>query len=411
MAFQPTSFGSRQARPNGMLGYDLQNTLTGNTVEQQNKITQANNLAQFDAQERLLAAQGVKTNPARRVGYEAGSAFFKPFADKFFPSDDLKNAQANEKIQLEMNELITDDMTQTERLTVMGNHLMKSGNPQQGFKMLQLASSIKDGNAPLSSAGKAAYDLGLAKGTPEYTKFVQEYALKTDAPTIQGVRVKAYGKKYEDTLKNSDEASIKIKKLDMMYSLVNDPKFGAETGFGKYISKNYAPILSDLGFKEYTDEATFNQSFDAVKEGLLADILNLATGPQTDSDAQRARKALAGLGNTPAANKFIVGFSLGINKAQIEKQEFIDDWLDENDSSGGDMKGAFQAYKKFEKGKPTAIDFYKPKGAAVPTFYWEYEARILEQNPNQTKESIQKSWTSAKKSAFSGLKPSSKTAK
>ena len=381
--------------------FRMPNTLIGNSVRQATAAQEAQTKLDNQNFSKMLAAQGKEDTIGRQIGYDAGSAFFRPIVNKLFPSDEMKLAQENETIQAGFSELLTDDMTQKQRLETIGGYLLKNNRAQEGMQFLQLASSIKDeGNAPLSAAGKVAYDLGKRKGDPDYKETIMAYVNK-DQPKIQDIRGKAYGDRYNDTLQKSGEADIKLKKLDMMYELVNSPDFGKTTGFSKIFSEKYAPILAEFGISDYVDQATFNQSFSSVKEQLLADTLNLATGPQTDSDADRARKALAGLGNTQEANQFIVGFASGIAKAQIEKQEFIDDWLDENEGKGVDMKDAFKAYKTYEKSKPTAIDFYKPKGKAVPTFYWEFERNAIASNPNLTKENVATAWKAAKTKSFS----------
>lgn len=183
-----------------------------------------------------------------------------------------------------------------------------------------------------------------------------------------------------------------------MYELVTDEKFGQDTGFKNYFSNVYSNLLGDMEIGDYKDRATFNQSFNSIQTTLLNEILQNATGPQTDEDAKRAKQALASLTNTSDANRFIVAFSTGLAKAQIEKQDFLDQWIDDNPDAK-DLSGAFKAYKEHEKSKPTAVDSYKPKNAAVPIFYWEFERNARKKGDFKT-EDIHKAWKQAKEKSY-----------
>ena len=86
------------------------------------------------------------------------------------------------------------------------------------------------------------------------------------------------------------------------------PLAGLKTGWGTEAKGYAASVLSSLGIGGKNAElfATNVQRFQNAAMGQLKTSLDAAKGPQTEGDAQRASKLFAQLGNTPAANAFIL---------------------------------------------------------------------------------------------------------
>jgi len=375
----------------------IRQSFFGLTPEQQEQVDYEQ--AQINNRMQAMAMTGSNrpTSLGRDLGFEVGEGFFKPFQKKFLPSKADKQAQENVDLQRELDQKLASmpDASAQDKLLEVGNFLIKNGRSADGLKILQSAGA---NNVKRSSAAIMASEQGLEEGTDAYNKFIRQVALKTDAPPVTGARAKLYDKKYQSSGEASDKASTKLQQLNQMYELVTDEKFGQDTGFKNHFSNVYSNLLGQIGIGDYEDRATFNQAFESIQTTLLNEILQNATGPQTDEDAKRARQALASLTNTSDSNRFIVAFSSGLAKAQIEKQDFLDKWIDDNPDAK-DLSGAFKAYKKYEKSKPTAIDSYKPKGAVVPIFYWEFE-KNAEKAGNYKKEDIHKAWKQAKANSY-----------
>jgi hypothetical protein len=375
----------------------IRQSFFGLTPEEQERVDYQQ--AQINNRMQAMAMTGSNrpTSLGRDLGFEVSEGFFKPFQKEFLPSKADKQAQENVDLQRELDQKLASmpDASEQDKLLEVGNFLIKKGRSADGLKILQSAGANK---VKRSSAAIMASEQGLEEGTDDYKKFIRQVALKTDAPQVKGARAELFNKRYMDSGKAADVAGIKLQQLDQMYELVTDEKFGQDTGFKNYFSNAYSNLLGNMKIGDYQDRATFNQSFNSIQTTLLNEILQNATGPQTDEDAKRAKQALASLTNTSDANRFIVAFSSGLAKAQIEKQEFLEQWIDDNPDAK-DLSGAFKAYKKHEKSKPTAIDSYKPKGAAVPIFYWEFERNARKRGDFKT-EDIQKAWKQAKEKSY-----------
>ena len=92
-------------------------------------------------------------------------------------------------------------------------------------------------------------------------------------------------------------------RLDALESLPISEK----TGWGTEAKAKAAEVLVGMGYKgdEAKQLASNSQTFRAIQARQVNDELNIAKGPQTEGDAQRAKTTYASLGNTPQANQFI----------------------------------------------------------------------------------------------------------
>jgi hypothetical protein len=89
---------------------------------------------------------------------------------------------------------------------------------------------------------------------------------------------------------------------------------GFTTGFGTETIGVAASVLAALGVPAAEKYATNSQTFLSEARKVLLDRQLEQKGPQTENDAKRIDESFVRLGNTTAANKFI----LAVAKAQAE---------------------------------------------------------------------------------------------
>jgi|LakMenEpi12Oct12_1017442.scaffolds.fasta_scaffold00620_2 hypothetical protein len=89
---------------------------------------------------------------------------------------------------------------------------------------------------------------------------------------------------------------------------------GFTTGFGTETIGVAASVLASLGVPSAEKYATNSQAFLSAARNVLLDRQLDQKGPQTENDAKRIEESFVRLGNTTAANKFI----LAVAKAQAE---------------------------------------------------------------------------------------------
>jgi len=115
---------------------------------------------------------------------------------------------------------------------------------------------------------------------------------------------------------------------------------GFQTGFGTEVKATAAAFLGALGVKDAENFATNAQTFlKAAMDQVLARQIE-QKGVQTNQDAQRMLQTYADLGNTPAANRFVVALTRAQANQAIEQDEFYRKWVKNNNT----MKGAEDAW-------------------------------------------------------------------
>jgi hypothetical protein len=110
---------------------------------------------------------------------------------------------------------------------------------------------------------------------------------------------------------------------------------GFQTGFGTEVKATAAAFLGALGVKDAENFATNAQTFlKAAMDQVLARQIE-QRGVQTNQDAQRMLQTYADLGNTPAANRFVVALTRAQANQAIEQDDFYRKWKKENDTIQG----------------------------------------------------------------------------
>jgi hypothetical protein len=123
-----------------------------------------------------------------------------------------------------------------------------------------------------------------------------------------------------------------------------------ETGFGTETIAKGASVLAALGVDKAKDFATNSQKFlQAATERVLAAQLE-QKGVQTNQDAQRIEQTGARMGNTKAANEFILDVARAQAERAIAQDKFYRDWL-RDPANKKSLAGAEDAWLESEGNK------------------------------------------------------------
>lgn len=148
---------------------------------------------------------------------------------------------------------------------------------------------------------------------------------------------------------------------------------GFDTGFGTEAKAAGAKVLAALGVADADKYATNAQQFlGNASQAVLQRQLE-QKGPQTEADAQRITQTGAQLGNTKAANRFLIEVAKEQINRDIEQRKFYDDWKKRTGSfqgaedawfSGEGASSLFDrpALKKYVQQEPQGLQPDRRKG-------------------------------------------------
>jgi hypothetical protein len=157
-----------------------------------------------------------------------------------------------------------------------------------------------------------------------------------------------YGKFLVDQFKGvNDAARVAARSLPAIESNLNIIDKGFDTGFGTEAIASGAKVLAALGVKDAEKYATDSQSFLANANAAVLQRQLEQKGPQTESDAQRITATGAQLGNTKAANQFVLNVAKAQLQRDLEQRNFYADWRNKK----GSLEGAEDAWYNGEGGK------------------------------------------------------------
>lgn len=192
--------------------------------------------------------------------------------------------------------------------------------------------------------------------------------------TINQVEGSARMHTNEDFIKNSyrpiqdaaKASQLVSGRLDALESLPISEK----TGWGTEAKAKAAEVLVGMGYKgdEAKQLASNSQTFRAIQARQVNDELNLAKGPQTEGDAQRAKTTYASLGNTPQANQFINDLQRAIIQRKGAEAKFYRDHYDQA-LKDGDLSVMERAWVNSPEANRSVFDspiMSKWSKAAVP---------------------------------------------
>jgi hypothetical protein len=147
---------------------------------------------------------------------------------------------------------------------------------------------------------------------------------------------KEYGKFLVEQFKGvNDSARIAAKSLPAIESNLATLDQGFDTGFGTETIAAGARVLGALGVEKAEDFATNAQTFLASANAAVLQRQLEQKGPQTESDAQRITATGAQLGNTKAANRFVLNVAKAQLQRDIEQRAFYTKWRDKNKTLEG----------------------------------------------------------------------------
>lgn len=165
-----------------------------------------------------------------------------------------------------------------------------------------------------------------------------------------------------------------------------------ETGFGEDFKAQTARIMDGIGISGADEllgaNVTNVQSYNAVAGRLLASYLAKQKGPQTDQDARRIEKTLPNIGNDELANEFIIDSLRAVNKRKIERADFYREFLQSNRT----LEGADQAWYEARKDVPMVSDTVKDPQTGLPMFFYDFQEKFLERNPDASESDAIDQW-------------------
>lgn len=145
-----------------------------------------------------------------------------------------------------------------------------------------------------------------------------------------------YGKllvKDYDAVKAS--ASLAQKSIPAIESNLAILNKGFDTGTFTESKAAAAKVLGALGVKDAEKYATDSQAFLANASAAVLQRQLEQKGPQTEADAQRITQTGAQLGNTKAANEFVLKVAKSQLQRDIEQRDFYANWRDKNQTFNG----------------------------------------------------------------------------
>ena len=142
------------------------------------------------------------------------------------------------------------------------------------------------------------------------------------------------------------------------------------------------------------------EAFNAEAQRIVLSVKASQKGPQTDKDEVTIRKTVASLGNTKAGNQFIIDSARALNNRRIERKDFYDGFIQDNDGSFRNEQGvtADRAWSEFKRKTPMISSTMRtPEG--LPVFFYKFEQDVRNANPDATREEIIEVWKQQNKRA------------
>jgi hypothetical protein len=216
---------------------------------------------------------------------------------------------------------------------------LKIPNTQAGYATLQ---ALKN-----SSPTEFERAIKAANLNPEQTIAVNRAYLThktTHAPAnvvnVSNVQEKEEGKEYgkflvDDYKAVKASAGLALKSIPAIESNLAILNKGFDTGSFTESKAAAAKVLGALGVKDAEKYATDSQAFLANASAAVLQRQLEQKGPQTEADAQRITQTGAQLGNTKAANEFVLKIAKAQLQRDIEQRDFYADWRDKNQTFNG----------------------------------------------------------------------------
>jgi hypothetical protein len=244
------------------------------------------------------------------------------------------------------------------------------------------AMAAKNPNDPRLAAYDAVIDAEV-KGAPGN----QINITNIDETEDQKQRAKRGADRYDEALKKGDAAAETIYTIGVMRNI--DFKTGdfEETKFkvGSILKKfgvDLPPGFADI---------EKGQALRSMSEQMVNKILMAATGVQTEGDANRARKVVASLGDTPGAFEFKLNLMEGIALRERAKADFLRERVVRQRMS---TEEADLEWREWMKETPQMSDSLENEETGLPLLYHEFVRNAKQDAPDLTPDEINKQWRS-----------------
>ena len=190
---------------------------------------------------------------------------------------------------------------------------------------------------------RIAYEASQASKRPQTTVNIDQQSEKAEAVA----RGKGYVEHETEVRKAAAAARKSLTGIESAQDVLSK---GFETGFGKETLAKGASVLAALGVSDAEKFAADSQKFlQAVTERVLA-AQTEQKGVQTNQDAQRIEQMGARMGNTKAANEFILDVARAQAERAIAQDKFYRDWL-RDPANKKSLAGAEDAWLESEGNK------------------------------------------------------------
>jgi hypothetical protein len=214
-------------------------------------------------------------------------------------------------------------------------------------------------------------------GSPQQeTAYLKEIG-KGQAERIN--RIVAEGENARDSLSTADQL--------LAFGDIN-------TGTFEPLKATLSATLSGIGVPPALADKVANagnaQALEAIANTAVNAVLNLAKGPQTEGDAQRAKTTIAALKDDPRAFRFKANTMKAVALRKVEQAEFYNKGVDEK-------KSPIQINKEWRehiRDIPNISAKVKTDDG-LPMYYFQFRERIKERYPDASEGDIEETWREA----------------
>jgi len=216
---------------------------------------------------------------------------------------------------------------------------LKLPNTPAGFTTLQ---ALKNSSPSEFERAIKAANLNPAETIAANRAYITHKT--THAPAnvvnVSNVQEKEEGKEYgkflvEDYKAVKASAGLALKSIPAIESNLAILNKGFDTGSFTESKAAAAKVLGALGVKDAEKYATDSQAFLANASAAVLQRQLEQKGPQTEADAQRITQTGAQLGNTKAANEFVLKVAKAQLQRDVEQRDFYANWRDKNQTFNG----------------------------------------------------------------------------
>jgi hypothetical protein len=380
MAINPVQLPLLQQRFPDIAGQFIRGRESRLAGERQNRL--------LDIQEGNIAAQREKQEAERQQKLKAAETqFFGRSAEVLArtPPDQLQQTYQQVLALGAANGVDVSDAPESitpELITQMSNQAAL-----QGFKPTKVEKTSLERN--LEAAG-------LERGTPEFERAVLESVQKGTGTTVNigegiGEEQKALAKLRAKELGTiQEEANVAVDTIQSLDVLEN---IDVNTGALEPAKQGVAAFGRAFGLDTSGLAAvSAGEAFNAEAQKLVLSIKASQKGPQTDNDEATIRDTVANLGNSKQGNQFIIDSSRALSERKVEKADFFNTFLEENET----LKGANKAWSTFKRKTPMVSPVLRtPEG--LPVFFYKFEKDVRNANPDASRDEIMEAWRQANK--------------